>query len=395
MRYMDTDLASLLGRQETSALEFKESSRDRDAIGHAICALANDLDSKGGGDLLIGVNDKGLPVQEVDASDRALLALTDFRDDGRILDRPSLTVGVASFEGCPVIRIHVEASMTPPVRYKGTIWVRPGPSTRRASREDERILTERRRALDLPYDSRPLIGTSLDDLDVDLCRSTYLPAVISPEIIAENGRPLEQQLASVRVIDTSQVPTVLGLLVVGFDPSRSIPGAYIQFVRYEGLDLDSAVRDDQEIRGNVIDSARQLESVLRGHLHTQLVDEGGFRESAIPDYPIESLREACMNAIIHRNYETSYAPVRIAWFQDRVEISNPGGPFGQVRPDNFDRVNDYRNPSLAAAMKSLGYVNRFGRGIGRIKAALARNGNPPADFIIDDVSWTIVLRRNR
>lgn len=395
MQHMDTDLSSLLGRQETSVLEFKESSRDRDAIGRAICALANDLDGKGGGDLLIGVADKGAPVQGADTSDRLQLALTDFRDDGRILDRPSMTVAVAQYDGSPVIRIHVEASTTPPVRYKGTIWVRPGPTTRRASREDERVLSERRRALDLPYDSRPVSGTSLDDLDVELCRSTYLPAVISPEVIAENGRPLEQQLASVRIIDTSQTPTVLGHLVVGFDSSRCIPGAYIQFVRYDGQDLDSAVRDDQEIRGNVIDSARQLESVLRGHLHTQLVDNGGFRESAVPDYPIESLREACMNAVIHRNYETSYAPVRIAWFMDRVEISNPGGPFGQVRPDNFDRVNDYRNPSLAAAMKSLGYVNRFGRGIGRIKAALERNGNPPAEFTIDDVSWTIVLRRRR
>ncbi len=102
-----------------------------------------------------------------------------------------------------------------------------------------------------------------------------------------------------------------------------------------------------------------------------------------------------MNAVMHRNYETSYAPVRIAWFENRIEVSNPDGPFGQVRSDNYDRVNDYRNPSLAAAMKSLGYVNRFGRGIGRIRIALQRNGNPPAEFAIDDSSWTVTLRTAR
>jgi len=99
-----------------------------------------------------------------------------------------------------------------------------------------------------------------------------------------------------------------------------------------------------------------------------------------------------MNAIIHRNYETSHAPVRIAWFRDRVEITNPGGPFGQVRADNFDRVNDYRNPSLASAMKALGFVNRFGRGIGLIQAALHKNGNPAAEFVVDDSSWLVALR---
>lgn len=100
-----------------------------------------------------------------------------------------------------------------------------------------------------------------------------------------------------------------------------------------------------------------------------------------------------MNALMHRNYETSYAPTRIAWFDDRIEVTNPGGPYGQVRGDNFDRVTDYRNPSLAAAMKGLGYVNRFGRGIGRIQAALKRNGNPPAQFQVDESSWAVTLRR--
>jgi len=390
---MSTDLAQLLGRQESAALEFKESAGNRDVVGQNICAFANDLAAVGGGDLLIGVADRGAPVQGVNTSDRELLALTDFRDNGLILDRPSMTVARAQYDGATVIRIRVEASATPPVRYRGVVWVRPGPTTRQATRDDERVLSERRRTADAPYDSRPVPGTSLDDLDLELCRSTYLPSVVAPEVIEENERPLAQQLASVVLTDLTQTPTVLGLLTVGFDPSKYVPGAYIQFIQYQGYGLDSPIADDQEIRENVIDSATRLEAVLRGHLHTQLIDTGSFHESKLPNYPFQALRETCMNAIMHRNYETSYAPVRIAWFEDRVEISNPGGPFGQVRQDNFDKVNDYRNPSLAAAMKSLGYVNRFGRGIGRIRATLEHNGNPEPEFIVDDSSWSVILRR--
>ncbi|MQS08177.1 transcriptional regulator [Streptomyces sp. IF17] len=390
------DLADILGTQESACLEFKRApkrdGRRGDALGSAVCAMANDLGGHGGGDILIGVDDNGCPVDGVDLSDRALLQLTELRDDGRILDRPSLTVERGLFLGKPVIRIRVTACATPPVRCEGVVWVRPGPTTRRASREDERVLTERRRSLDTPFDSRPLPCAGLDDLDLEVFRQAYLPSMVAPEVIDENGRPVELQLSSLHLMTPDRVPTVLGLLTIGLDPGVRIPGAYVQFVRYQGTDLDAPIADEQEVRQNLVGLSARLEPLLRSNLRTRLVGEG-FRDIPRPDYPLEAIRELCMNALMHRNYETSNAPTRIVWFDDRVEITNPGGPFGQVRSDNFDRVTDYRNPSLAAAMKGLGYVNRFGRGIGRVERALENNGNPRAEFQIDDSSWVVVIRR--
>ncbi|MEU0243418.1 ATP-binding protein [Streptomyces sp. NPDC006235] len=223
-----TDLADLLGTQESASLEFKRTAKREgkrgDAIGNAVCAMANDLCGHGGGDVLIGVDDKGQPVDDVDLSDRALLQLTELRDDGRILDRPSLTVDRAVFRGKPVIRLHVEACATPPVRFEGVVWVRPGPTTRRASREDERVLAERRRAKDIPFDTRPLSLARLDDLDLDLFRQSYLPSMVAPEVIEENGRPVDLQLSSLHLLTPDGTPTVLGLLTVGLDPGSHIPG---------------------------------------------------------------------------------------------------------------------------------------------------------------------------
>ncbi|MEV4201653.1 ATP-binding protein [Micromonospora globbae] len=389
---MSTDLADLLGTQETAALEFKREATDRNAIRKAICALANDLAGQGGGDLLIGVDDRGRAVGGVDTSDAALLKITEYRDQGLILDRPSMVVTRGLYQGQQVIRVRVNASRTPPVRFENVVYVRPGPSTRRATRDDERVLSERRRSFELPFDVRPAPGSSLAELDLELFRTEYLRQAVAPSVLEENHRSIEQQLASLRLADLDGAPTVLGLLVVGVDPTNRIPGAYVQFVRYEGNDVGGSVLDEQEIRLNVINTAERLESLLKGHLRSRLVEVTGFREEARPNYPFEALRELVMNAMMHRNYESSNAPVRIAWFDDRIEVTNPGGPFGQVRADNFDRVNDYRNPSLAAAMKSLGYVNQFGRGIGRVRAALARNGNPEADFAVDDASWTVTVR---
>lgn len=388
---MSKDLATLLGTQETATLEFKREATDRNAIRKAICALANDLPGAGGGYLVIGVDDKGQPVGGLDVSDEALLKITEYRDQGLILDRPSMVVTAEKFRGVDVILVKVNASRTPPVRFDNVVYVRPGPSTRRATRDDERVLSERRRFFETPFDVRTVPGSELADLDLELFRSEYLPQAVDQSVLEENHRSIEQQLASLRLADVDGSPTVLGLLLVGLNPTERLPGAYVQFVRYEGVDVGGAILDEQDIRSNVIDTAERLEIVLRGHLRTRLVQISGFREEQRPNYPFDALREVCMNAIMHRNYESSNAPVRIAWFEDRIEVTNPGGPFGQVRADNFDRVNDYRNPSLAAAMKSLGYVNQFGRGIGRIRSSLRRNGNPDPIFQVDDSSWTVTM----
>jgi ATP-dependent DNA helicase RecG len=382
----------MLGRQETAVLEFKREAKDLDAVRKVVCALANDLPGAGGGALLIGVADDGT-AYPVDVSDEALLRITNLRDDGRILDRPSVQVSVAAWDGAPVIRVDVKASGSPPVRFDGTVWVRPGPTTRRAGPDDERALSERRQALALPFDSRPVIGTTLADLDTEILSSTYLPAAVDAEVLAENHRTPAGQLASLRLCSTEQIPTACGLLIGGFDPSAILLGAYLQFVRYEGDAPDSAVLDEEELRGNLIFMVPALESLIKSHSHTRLQSEG-FRDRPRSEYPLDALRELLINAVVHRNYESSYAPVRFLWFSDRIEITNPGGPYGQVRADNFTRVNDYRNPSLAAAMKTLGYVNRFGRGITRVQGLLLKNGNPEPEYDVKHEYWSVTVRRS-
>ena len=85
---------------------------------------------------------------------------------------------------------------------------------------------------------------------------------------------------------------------------------------------------------------------------------------------------------MHRTYENTNAPIRVYWFNDRIEIHSPGGPFGLVTIENFGTpgIADYRNPHIAEALRVLGYVQRFGVGIATAQRALALNGNAPAEF---------------
>ena len=82
-----------------------------------------------------------------------------------------------------------------------------------------------------------------------------------------------------------------------------------------------------------------------------------------------------MNACMHRDYQSNM-PIRFYQYEDRIEILNAGGLYGEARPENFPMVNDYRNPIVAEAMRGLKYVNMFNRGIQRVKNLLQENGNP-------------------
>ena len=114
-------------------------------------------------------------------------------------------------------------------------------------------------------------------------------------------------------------------------------------------------------------------------------------------YPVVALRQLFRNAVLHRTYEASHAPVRVTWYDDRIEIQSPGGPFGQVTVETFGQpgVTDYRNPTLAEALKALGFVERFGIGLEIVRKTLLSNGNPPAYFGImpNYIHVTVEARR--
>lgn len=98
---------------------------------------------------------------------------------------------------------------------------------------------------------------------------------------------------------------------------------------------------------------------------------------------------------MHRTYEGTHAPVRITWYDDRVEIISPGGPFGTVTAQTFGLPGyaDYRNAALAEAMRTLDLVQRFGVGIPSAQQALAQNGNPPLSWEVHDNLVIVTLRK--
>jgi ATP-dependent DNA helicase RecG len=211
----------------------------------------------------------------------------------------------------------------------------------------------------------------------------YRQQAIAPEVIKENHRTVEEQLASLRFYDLKNAcPTNAGLLLFGLDVRKWLPGAFIQFLRVAGDSLAAPVIDERELYGDLLTVLRELDALVDAQLAQFPVEDSVLRERTVETYPRIAVRELVMNALMHRDY-SSTAPLRITWLDDRLEIQSPGGLYGEASPQNFPRQTSYRNPVVAEAMKALGYVNRYGRGVIRAQDALAKNGSPPAEFIFE------------
>jgi ATP-dependent DNA helicase RecG len=390
----------MLNNLESDLAERKQAwaGNAPDKVRQAVCAFANDLPNhKQDGVVFIGANDDGSPAN-IEVTDRLLLTLADIKTDGKTIPPPTLTVEHRILKGAPMAVITVTPSDTPPVRFEGRIWIRVGPRRGLASAQDERILNEKRRHHDRNFDSHPIADCPVSELNRVVFENEYLPQAIAADVLMANGRSYEERLASLGMIASvdDPTPTVTGILTLGKSPRSWVPCAYIQFLRIRGTQWGDPIADEQEIDGTLDLVLRRLDEKIKANLSVAVdFTSGSTTEIRSSPYPISALQQLTRNAVMHRTYEGTNAPVRVYWFDDRIEISNPGGPYGTVTPENFGRpgVSDYRNPSIASVLKTFGFVQRFGFGIAEARRALESNGNPPLVFEVEPAIVLATVRR--
>ncbi len=396
--FTEEELLQIIATGESDRVEFKKSLSSSTAtrIREAICAFANDLAGhEKPGFVFVGVADDRT-IDNIAVTDRLLQQLADMKTDGNIVPPPSLTVEKRRLQGKEIAVVIVHPSNSPPVRYKGAIHVRIGSRRSIATAQDERVLNEKRRYGDRPFDIYPIPTAGLSDLNQTQFENEYLAQAFAPEILEANERTLEERLAATKMIASAdeRIATVLGILVLGKNPQDFLPGAYVQFLRINGRELTDDILDSEDIRGAIPDLLRRMDEKLKAHNRTAVEFTKSDIEQRTELYPIEALQQITRNAVMHRTYEATNTPVRVYWFNDRIEILSPGGVFGTVTAENFGQpgFTDYRNPNLAESMKTLGYVQRFGVGIPIAKQRLMAAGHPEPEFDIYDTNVQVTIK---
>lgn len=385
------EITALLGDVESDRSERTVSTSKTDKFGEAICAFANDLANHGKpGYLFVGASEDGR-ASGAEITDALLQNLAALRVDGNLLPAPTMNVVKWDTESGPIAVVEVFPSALPPVRYKGTVWVRVGPRRGRATEADERTLSERRAARARTWDARACPDAELTDIVLALFEA-YRVAAVSQDVIEENHRSLEDQLSSLRFFDRrAKRLTNAAVLLFGKDVTEFAPGAYVQYVQYDGIDAAADVVRERRFAGDLLSVLRELSSLAQELENARPVEVGPLEEAIVSDYPAQALREVFVNAIVHRDYESN-TPILISHFVDRLEIQNPGGLY-DIRAEDFPGATAYRNPVLAEAAKTLGFVNRFGRGVPRSIAAMQKNGSPIPTFTPTERFFLVVLAR--
>ncbi|MDE0027676.1 MAG: helix-turn-helix domain-containing protein [Spirochaetaceae bacterium] len=360
-------LTELLRRTEGKNLEFKRDLSSPTGFLRTVVAFANTT----GGVILVGVEDRTRHIRGVtdplDLEERVVNLVSD-----SIKPRLLPDVELLSYRNSHVLAVEVFPSPARPHYlareglHRGT-YARVGSSNRLA---DAALVAEMRRyTTGESFDEGPLPALNSEAVDFQAASSSFAPArTLTPN-----------NLHTLRLLTPHQgsmVPTVGGILLFGVDRLAHFPDAWIQAGRFAGVDKATIV-DHLDIKTPLVQAIEDAVAFVQKHaLHG--IEIGQVRHQGRWSVPIVAIREAIINAVAHADYSQRGAPIRLAIFDNRIEVENPGLlPFGLTLDDLPQGISKLRNRTIGRVFHELGLVEQWGSGVQRMIATCREAGLAP------------------
>lgn len=357
----------LLGTPEGKRLEFKRDLSSNRPILRTLCAFANTA----GGTLVIGVNDdrsvRGL-TDPLDIESRLTSAIHD-----SISPRLVPEIDVVGWRSTHLVVVTVHLSSARPHRLIAdgdAVYVRLGASNRQA---DEDLIAEMHRSVRFEsFDELPFASEPLEAIDVDMVRAEFA-----------GRRTIQwsdlQTLGLSALHQGREVPTIGGLVLFGRE-RQAFPDATIRCARFAGTDRVRILDTTEPAPTSLPSMVRDAQNFAEQHMAGSIVI-AGIRNQIERPIPVPAIREALVNAAVHADYSQKGGPIRLAMFDDRIEIENPGLlPFGVAVEDLSSGVSRVRNRVIARTFKELGYIEQWGSGITRMLDESRTAGLPRPTF---------------
>jgi ATP-dependent DNA helicase RecG len=183
------------------------------------------------------------------------------------------------------------------------------------------------------------------------------------------------------------------VLFFGKQPEEILDKAIIRCIAFQGQDKRYII-DDKVFGGNLWQQYRQAMQWVRGKLNVRydIEGQGGGPRKEIWEIPETVFKEAIINALSHRDYYEKGAVIHIEVFDNRVEISNPGGLVSAISEKEFGKKSHSRNPLIFGLFARMQLVEQVGSGIGRMQDLMAKAGLPDVGFRKEGM-FTVILQR--
>lgn len=250
-------------------------------------------------------------------------------------------------------------------------------------------------------DIRPVSGSRLSLFHQKRVEH-YLKAVKLERKNLANHVPDEEILELMGVV-TEGIPTIAGLMTFSIYPQTYFPQLCITAVVIPGTEMGAIGEegerfiDNERITGAIPDMLDAAVDFVRRNSRTKtIIGEDGVRRDK-PEYPIKAVREAILNALVHRDYSihTENVPIRIEMYRDRMEIISCGGLYGRITIDSLGKVRpDTRNAALANMLELLDVTENRYSGIPTIRSEFRNAGLPAPIFSVRHGEFTVVFKNN-
>ena len=382
---MSTDeIAQVVQGGETMYAEFKSVAARPESLATAFISFLNTA----GGVLWLGIEDDGTVtgVADVDGARQRVDQIL----ANNVTPRATAFVEQVEVGGKPLLKIALPRGVDRPYyTQRGQCYVRQNAGKRLASREEIRRMYMAVRAF--YYDESALTGTGLEDVDLPVFGAFLTAAYGLTEDTDRPDEELARLLRNLKCMAGDEL-TVAGALFFGRQPQRMLPTARMEFAHFAGTAAGETILDRKTIEGRLPQQLEQMESLLRLHLRNAGVIRG-FEPEVQTEIPLEMLREALTNALVHRDYSLS-APVRVFLFEDRLEIRSPGPLPNSVTLENVRAgIHVERNPIILSLISKLGLMTRLGTGIVRIFRLAAERGLPEPELAESGAEFVVTLYR--
>ncbi len=402
-----TELPEIIRNGESSGVEFKRDTINNASLAKELVALSNAW----GGYIFLGVEDDGT-IAGLTRTNLEEWVMTTCRDKIRPEIIPYFEILHDVDAGKDVAVIRAERGWTVHHRWHNNhrmYYIRAGSESREASQEELGRLFQQRGAFRVEI--RPLSGSRLKDLD-NLRLEDYFGRVRGQEIPDyQDEAGWRRLLVNTEILsdESDTYPcTMAGLLLFGKQPQRFLPQSTIEAVAFPGNEKDYAAIERSTFRGPIVGLFRKNETELK------LVDPGlveqtisfvrrnttptaellnGIVRVDKPRYPDDVIREAVVNALVHRDYLLSATDIELSLYANRLEIISPGRlPKGVTIEKMKTGCRAARNPLLKDVLRDYGYMEHIGMGIPRkiIKGMKAHNGTEP-EFIAGEEEFLLGL----
>lgn len=355
-----TNLRNLIARGEGERLEFKSGDTPSSKVAEVICGFLN----KDGGQLLIGVGDRGKIIGVENSETIANRLRSELPNQ---ISPPALwTVESTSIDEKNILLIEVPEGQDKPYLTHGAIYFRRGSKIVPATRDDISQLIIQRSKTSQRWEEQVAVGADRTDLDDRLILETLRLAVDakrwSGNIDDSNGF-----LSSLGLIDNGAV-TNAAVLLYAKEPTRIFPQARARLVVMPEGKTGDRYTVDRLFDGCLLKTAQQIPEVLAtllGGVASEFTNE--WQRMDRETYPMTALREGIMNALVHRDYAMS-GSITISVFPKSLEISNPGALPNELKPADLKKSHQSlpRNPRIAHVCFLYGLIEKIGRGTQRI-----------------------------